>query len=709
MKKIFFLSIILVLSALSLHSYGRELIPERCPTGVNMHGFRDRTTGEIVVSHIYERVWNFSDEIQGLARVRQNMARAGRGVRAELKYGFIDINGNEVIPLKYDEIFRFSDQLQGLAMVRIGRSFGFIDKLGNEVIPVRFSNRRFVFSEGLAVAMIGNMYGFIDKKGREVIPFRYSFAENFSNGLARATLGRDRGFIDVAGNFYRGTTRDAADRQVARRQSRGEYNSILAQIEQANNAERVRVAENTRILERTARENRERAEKMSTFSFFAQNFVENRVNQWQRRGEFEPTADWQRRVTYSTRAIKAKEMLVEAEQAFIAERSRNFNLGNMTLNPYDPDNQTFLVRNSLHGDWIVPVPINEAPNFQANWNNLVKTPHFAVINDRIAIAGMDFTVRGGQTHRFSNEASLSHTIINIEYNFAPIDMNFASSNRIQQGRQNISTTDMRVGSQSRVAQNIPRTNVVNSNTFAVIIANENYQSVSDVEFAINDGEVFRDYVIKTLGVPASNVRFIANATLNNIRGVMNWLHDVAVAWNGEANIIFYYAGHGIPDERTRTSFLLPVDGLGTDFRTGFSLDELYQELGQMPARSVTVFIDACFSGAERSGGGEMLIAARGVAIRAQPGMPRGNMVVFSAAQGDETAFPYREQRHGMFTFFLLSKLQQTEGNVTLGELGDYIETNVRRQSILVNHKSQTPTVVPAPSVRDTWRNKRLKP
>ena len=705
MKKVFLLSVLFIFSAMNVDLHGQNLMPERCPTGINLQGFRDRNTGQVAVPHIYERVWIFSGEIQGLARVRQNVARPGRGVQAELKYGFIDINGNEVVPLRYDEIFRFSDQIQGLALVRIGDNFGFIDKLGNEVIPVKFSNRRFVFSEGLAVAMIGDMYGFIDKKGREIIPFRYNFAENFLNGVARVRHARDYGFIDIAGNFYRGQTQDAARRNAERRSLRGEFDTVFAQIEQANNAEVERLAENLRAVERIARENRERAERMATFSFFAQGFVEDRINQWQRRGDFEPTADWQKRVTYATREAKAREFLVEAEQAFITERSRGVDVGNMTLLPYDPDNQTFLTRNSVHGYWVLPVPLSEAPDFQSNWNSLVKTPRFAIIDDHVAIAGMDFTM-GHMTFQYSNEASLTHTIVNIDYNFAPIDLHFAGG---QRGQQNISTADLRAGSQSRVARNIPQTNIVNSNTFAVVIANENYQSVSDVEFAINDGEVFRDYLIQTLGIPVNNVRFVANATLNNMRGVMNWLHDVAVAWNGEANIIFYYAGHGIPDERTRNSFLLPVDGLGTDFRTGYSLDELYQELGQMPARSVVVFLDACFSGAERSGGGEMLIAARGVAIRAQPGTPRGNMVVFSAAQGDETAFPYREQRHGMFTFFLLSKLQQTSGNVTLGELADYIETNVRRQSILINNKSQTPAVVPAVAMRDIWRDMRLKP
>jgi len=117
-------------------------------------------------------------------------------------------------------------------------------------------------------------------------------------------------------------------------------------------------------------------------------------------------------------------------------------------------------------------------------------------------------------------------------------------------------------------------------------------------------------------------------------------------------------------------------------------------------------MDACFSGTQRSG--EMMASARGVAIKAVQGAPTGNMVVFSAAQNDETAYPYREKGHGMFTYFLLKKLQETKGDVTLGELGEYIETNVRRQSIVVNNKSQTPVVTPAVAVENRWKGMKLK-
>lgn len=202
------------------------------------------------------------------------------------------------------------------------------------------------------------------------------------------------------------------------------------------------------------------------------------------------------------------------------------------------------------------------------------------------------------------------------------------------------------------------------------------------------------------------MHFVTNATLNNIKHEIKWLQDVITVYNGDAKIIFYYAGHGIPDEQNKSAYLLPIDGYGSDVTTGYALEDLYKALGSLPSKSVTVFLDACFSGAKRDG--EMLASARGVAIKVKQATPVGNIVVFSAAQGDETAYPYKEEEHGLFTYYLLKKLQETKGDVTLGELGDYIKTQVERQSIVINGKLQSPSIVSTATIANSWKKWTLK-
>lgn len=259
---------------------------------------------------------------------------------------------------------------------------------------------------------------------------------------------------------------------------------------------------------------------------------------------------------------------------------------------------------------------------------------------------------------------------------------------------------------SPVDKDIPTTDQNDRNTFAIIIGNEKYKNVAEVPFAENDAKVFSEYVQKTLGVPGEQVKLIENATYNDIRMALGWLEKAMTLCGGKGKIIVFYAGHGIPNESDNSAYLLPVDGVGNDPSSAYSLKEFYQKLGSMQAKSVTVFLDACFSGTKRDNG--MLVAARGVAIKAKQSAPRGNMVVFSAAQGDETAYPYQDMQHGMFTYFLLKKLQETKGTVTLGELGDYLKDEVKRQSFLKNNKMQTPMVSVATSLQNSWKQIKLK-
>ena len=280
-------------------------------------------------------------------------------------------------------------------------------------------------------------------------------------------------------------------------------------------------------------------------------------------------------------------------------------------------------------------------------------------------------------------------------------INIAAKEEPQQERKEIQLAMMT----SEVDRNIPVVKSKNPNAFVLIIANEHYSQVASVPYALNDGNIFREYCIKTLGIGEKHIKYLSDATGNQIKAGVNWLANLTEAFDNP-QIIVYYAGHGIPDESNKSAYLLPVDGSGTDVTTGYKLDDLYATLGNMPASRVAVFMDACFSGSKREDG--MLASARGVALKAKSGSPQGNMVVFSAAQGDETAYPDREQQHGLFTYYLLKKLQETQGDITLKALGDYITKEVSRQSLIVNSKKQTPTVTASYTLGSDWQNWTLK-
>lgn len=260
---------------------------------------------------------------------------------------------------------------------------------------------------------------------------------------------------------------------------------------------------------------------------------------------------------------------------------------------------------------------------------------------------------------------------------------------------------------SDVDINIPIVEGSNNNTFAFIIANEHYQNVATVNYALHDGVRFKEYCKKVLCIPEDNIFHKEDATYIQLREIVSQMQDIAQAYGNEARFLFYYAGHGIPDEATATSYLLPVDGTGNNIKTGYSLNQLYRILGELPVQNITLFLDACFSGSIRGNG--MISEARGVAIKARPETPKGNMVVFAAAQDDQTANPYKEAGHGLFTYFLLKKLQETKGDVTYGELSDYLNNEVYKKSVGKSiNKKQIPCTFNSTEIEQIWRTLKLK-
>ena len=160
----------------------------------------------------------------------------------------------------------------------------------------------------------------------------------------------------------------------------------------------------------------------------------------------------------------------------------------------------------------------------------------------------------------------------------------------------------------------------------------------------------------------------------------------------------------MPDETTKDAYILPVDGISEMPLTAIKLDWLYNEITLYPSQRVIVFLDACFSGGSRDG---MLAKGRGVKIKPKYNILKNNIVVFSATSDSQTAYPYEEMKHGLFTYYLLEKFNKSLGKTTLGELYEYVNSNVEQKAIVVKKRPQTPTVNTSNDFLDTWKEKTL--
>lgn len=260
--------------------------------------------------------------------------------------------------------------------------------------------------------------------------------------------------------------------------------------------------------------------------------------------------------------------------------------------------------------------------------------------------------------------------------------------------------------QSDVDQNIPVSPSQRDMRFALIIGNEDYSSHQvemggeiNVDFARNDASAFKEYALNVLGIPELNITFLLDATTGQMNQAVSKANKIIKNTGGKAEYFIYYAGHGLPDELTKEAYLMPVDVSGKNANEGIALKSLYERVTEFPSKRVTVFIDACFSGGARNQG---LLAARGVKIIPKETPVGGSLVVFSASSDEQSSLPYKDKKHGMFTYFLLKKLKETGGNVTYNDLSEYVIQNVSLQSVLINDKEQNPKVNTSTKSNHDW-------
>jgi hypothetical protein len=144
-------------------------------------GFVKATTGQWVVQPQYDAIGMFEEN--GLA-----------AVKIDNKWGFIDLDGKQAIPLRFERVSRWAE---GLAAVQENGNPGYIDVTGRMVIgplPYKICS---VFSEGLATIIDKqDKAGYIDKAGKVVIEAQYESADSFSEGLAAVRINGKVGFIN---------------------------------------------------------------------------------------------------------------------------------------------------------------------------------------------------------------------------------------------------------------------------------------------------------------------------------------------------------------------------------------------------------------------------------------------------------------------------------------------------------------------------------
>ena len=237
---------------------------------------------------------------------------------------------------------------------------------------------------------------------------------------------------------------------------------------------------------------------------------------------------------------------------------------------------------------------------------------------------------------------------------------------------------------------------------AIIIGIQDYKRVPKAEFANDDARVFYDYAVRGLGVRPENIKMLIDAEAEDveiIRAFENWL-PVHVNKN-QTDVYVFFSGHGLPSPDGRALYLLP-HGVDKQLlaRTAVAQKELVAALQAAKPKSVTMFIDSCYSGQTR--GGEVLLAGvRPLVLKADEQAYPASFTVISAGANDQISSSSPELKHGIFSYYLMKGMEgeadeNRDGQITLGEMQAYLADKVSRQAMGMNRK-QEPQFVGDPS------------
>ena len=253
--------------------------------------------------------------------------------------------------------------------------------------------------------------------------------------------------------------------------------------------------------------------------------------------------------------------------------------------------------------------------------------------------------------------------------------------------------------------------ITNPTGVAVIIGNKTYQGgLPQVDFAHNDADAFLAFVVDVLGFDPENIIDLRDTSKAQLEAAFgNDRSHEGILWSyldprGTSDVVVFYSGHGVPSLKDERGYLLPVDAdPNIPEINGFPVDLLYENLGKLAARSIAVYLDACFS--DNSHGGALIQSTSGLGIAQKLPDESTGMTVLTAARGDQVASWDEAAGHGMFTKYLLEAMRGAADTeefgieddvVSLGEVQAYLDLHMTRAARREFIRNQNATAIGDP-------------
>jgi hypothetical protein len=224
---------------------------------------------------------------------------------------------------------------------------------------------------------------------------------------------------------------------------------------------------------------------------------------------------------------------------------------------------------------------------------------------------------------------------------------------------------------------------------AIIIGITDYKNLPKAEFASDDARMFYDYATRGLGVKAENIKLLIDGDADDVaiyKAFKTWLPSRV---RSSTDIYVFYSGHGLPADNGRSLYLIPQRA-DRDLieKTAIRQEDINSYIQIAKPRSVTIFLDSCYSGLARTG--ETLLAnARPVSINSETNVFPTNFTVITASQNNQISSSSSDLKHGIFSYYLMKGMEgeadkNGDGQITAGEMYDYLAEHVAKQASMSN-------------------------
>ena len=221
----------------------------------------------------------------------------------------------------------------------------------------------------------------------------------------------------------------------------------------------------------------------------------------------------------------------------------------------------------------------------------------------------------------------------------------------------------------------------NEGNIAVIVGNKDYQGdLPDNPDGSADADAVMALLVDQLGYKQENIIDLRDATLEDLNRVFGSKSDPEGELAGRidkkdpGDVFIYVASHGmVKEDDGKEAYLLPVDAKLDDLdKTAYSMQELYDHLGKIGARTIMLMLEANFA----KNLDELIDPPNlpELEVEAMPVNPVPGLAAFKASDRDQKTIKDPEYGIGLFTRYLIEGLAGKADAAPLGNDDKRIDT-----------------------------------